>query len=96
MLVAYIAERELNETKPEIAEKARNLILRFDTKKERHHVFTESATFADVYNYKLYGAKGKTDPFEQLFYENADLVNTDAHWHFADTAYYEDITEEEA
>lgn len=68
----------------------------FKTRKEKDHPFVESSTFADVYNKKMYGDKGKVDPYLDLFNENADSVNTDAHWHFADKPFFDGITEDQA
>jgi hypothetical protein len=96
MIVAKIAEDELQENHPEAFDKAIELLKLVKTRKEKTHHFTESATFADVYNKKMYGDKGKVDPYLDLFEANTDMVNTDAHWHYADMAYFDGITEEEA
>lgn len=94
MLVALIAERELQAHHPVVWAQVETLMSLITTKKEKDHPFVESATFADVYNKKLYGDKGKVDPYLDLFNNNADLVNTDAHWHYADAPYFDGITED--
>lgn len=96
MIVAKIAENELSCCHEKIWTRVQEIMELISTRKEKEHAFVESATFADVYNYKMYGAKGKTDPYLDLFNANADLVNTDAHWHYADRPYFTDIDESEA
>ena len=96
MLVALVAERELREHHPAVWAQVETLMAKVTTPKEKDHAFVESATFADLYNKKMYGDKGKVDPYLDLFNNNAELVNTDSHWHFADLPYYDGITEEEA
>lgn len=96
MIVAKIAENELSANHPEVWDRVNSVLRLVDSRKEKDHPFVESATFADVYNYKMYGAKGKEDPYLSLFEANKDKVNTDAHWHFTNMPYFEDIEPQEA
>jgi hypothetical protein len=96
MIVAKIAEDELSKKHPEVWDRVNSVLKLISTKEEKDHKFVESATFADVYNFKMYGEKGKVDPYLALFEANKDLVNTDAHWHYTNKPYFEDIKPEEA
>lgn len=84
MITAQIAFDELQESHPEVLERAQTLLKALDNKYEDKRPFVEAATFPDKWKYRGYKK-----------YLDESPVTVQGPWHFYDQPFFDGVPKED-